>query len=107
MVKRLELQTFVMELMAKYNLDALVYPHQRCPVVKVGKPQIGRNGVLGSVTGFPSCVVPAGFTSPTDTAPIGVPVGIEFLGREWSEPTLFEIAYGFEQNTKFHKAPIL
>lgn len=107
MVKRLELQTLVMELMAKYNLDALVYPHQRCPVVKVGKPQIGRNGVLGSVTGFPSCVVPAGFTNPTDTAPIGVPVGIEFLGREWSEPTLFEIAYGFEQNTKFHKAPIL
>lgn len=107
MVKRLRVQTFVMELMAKYNLDALVYPHQKCPVVKVGESQVGRNGVLGSVTGFPSCVVPAGFTSPTDTAPIGIPVGIEFLGREWSEPTLFEIAYGFEQNTKFHKAPIL
>jgi len=107
MVKRFELQTFVMELMAKYDLDALVYPHQRCPVVKVGKPQVGRNGVLGSVTGFPSCVVPAGFTSPTDTAPIGVPVGIEFFGRQWSEPTLFQIAYGFEQNTKFHKEPIL
>lgn len=107
MVKRLEVRNLVVELMAKYNLDAMVYPHQKCPVVKVGESQVGRNGVLGSVTGFPSCVVPAGFTKPTKEAPIGVPVGIEFLGREWSEPTLFEIAYGFEQATKYHKPPVL
>lgn len=107
MVKRLGVQNFVVELMAKYNLDALVYPHQKCPVVKVGESQVGRNGVLGSVTGFPSCVVPGGFTSPTESAPLGVPVGIEFLGKEWSEPILFEIAYGFEQATKYRKPPIL
>lgn len=107
MIKRLETQNFTVELMAKYDLDALVYPHQKCPVVEVGKPQVGRNGVLGSVTGFPSVVVPAGFTKPTKNAPIGVPVGIEFLAREWSEATLFEIAYGFEQASKFRKPPIL
>lgn len=107
MVKRLEVRNFLVDLMAKYDLDALVYPHQKRPVVKVNMPQVDRNGVLGSVTGFPSCVVPAGFTSPTEDAPIGVPVGIEFLGREWSENIIFEIAYGFEQATNFRRTPIL
>ncbi len=107
MVRRLEVRNLLVELMAKYNLDAIVYPHQKRPVVKVGESQVDRNGVLGSLTGFPSCVVPGGFTNPTGTAPLGIPVGIEFLGREWSEPTLFEIAYGFEQATKYRKPPIL
>ena len=107
MIKRLEVRNFLVELMAKYHLDALVYPHQKRPVVKVNEPQVDRNGVLGSVTGFPSIVVPGGFTKPTETAPIGIPVGIEFLGREWSEATLFQIAYGFEQATNYRKPPKL
>jgi Asp-tRNA(Asn)/Glu-tRNA(Gln) amidotransferase A subunit family amidase len=36
---------------------------------------------------------------------IGVPVGIEFLGRPWSEPVLIRIAYAFEQATWFHRPP--
>lgn len=107
MVARLETRNLLVALMAKYDLDAIVYPHQKRPVVAVGESQVDRNGVLGSVTGFPSCVVPAGFTEPTDTAPIGVPVGIEFLAREWNEGTLFEIAYSFEQKSKFRKSPVL
>lgn len=107
MVRRLEIRNLVVEIMAKYDLDAIVYPHQKRPVVRVGMSQVDRNGVLGSLTGFPSVVVPGGFTKPTETAPIGIPVGIEFLGREWSEATLFEIAYGFEQATKYRKPPIL
>jgi len=47
-----------------------------------------RNGALGSVTGFPSIVVPSGFSSPTPTAMLGVPVGIEFLGRPMVRPEL-------------------
>ena len=105
--KREELKNLIMEIMAKYNLDAIVYPHQKQAVVKIGKIQVDRNGVLGSVTGFPSCVVPAGFTKPTLTAPIGVPVGLEILSRKWSEPVLFEIAYGFEYVTNHRKIPIL
>lgn len=107
MVGRLNTRNLLVAIMAKYDLDAIVYPHQKRPVVKVGESQVDRNGVLGSVTGFPSCVVPAGFTTPTDNAPIGVPVGVEFLGREWSEGTLFEIAYGFEQKTNYRKPPVL
>lgn len=106
-VNRIELQNLVMELMAKYKLDAIVYPHQKRPVVKVGESQVDRNGVLGAITGFPSCVLPAGFTNQTETAPIGIPVGIEFLTREWNESVLFEIAYGLEQSTKNRKSPVI
>jgi len=106
-MKKIELRNTVMNIMAKYDLDAIVYPHQKRPVVKVGEPQVERNGVLGAVTGFPSCVVPAGFTKPDDNAPIGVPVGMEILCREWDEPTLIEIAYGFEQSTHYRKPPVI
>ena len=105
LIKRMELRNFVMSIFAQYELDAMVYPHQKRLVAKVGEAQVERNGVLGSVTGFPSCVIPAGFTSPTDSAPIGVPVGIEILAKEWDEPTLIEIAYAFEQATQYRRTP--
>jgi amidase len=35
----------------------------------------------------------------------GLPVGISFFGRAWSEPALIKIAYAFEQTTKARKAP--
>lgn len=106
LVKRAALQTQVMKIMADYDLDALVYPHQQQLVCLIGKSQDGRNGVLGSVTGFPSIAVQAGFSSPTETAPIGVPVGMEILGRPFTEPTLIEIAYGFEQKVGNRKPPL-
>lgn len=106
LIKRMELRDLVMRIMAEYDLDAIAFPHQKRPVVKVGEPQAERNGVLGSATGFPSCVVPAGFTTPTEEAPIGVPVGLEILGREWDEGKLIEIAYGFEQATHYRKVPV-
>lgn len=106
LVKRTTLQTKVMDLMAKLDLDAIAYPHQKRLVVPTGEPQADRNGVLGAVTGFPAFSLPAGFTKPKETAPMGVPVGIEILGRQFDEPTLVEIAYGFEQATHYRKAPM-
>ena len=105
LVKRAALQTQTMKLLADYKLEALVYPHQKRLVVPVGQTQIERNGVLGSVTGFPSIVVPGGFSAATESAPIGVPIGLEILGRPWSEPGLIQIAYSFEQATKFRRPP--
>ena len=102
--KRSELQQRVLKIMADNHLDAIVFPHQKRLVVPVGETQLERNGALGSVTGFPSIVVPAGFSPPTLTAAIGVPVGIEILGRPWSEDVLIEIAYGYEQAT-IHRRP--
>src|SRR5208282_5131938 len=103
--KRSELQQHVMKIMADERLDAIMFPHQKRLVVPIGETQVERNGVLGSVTGFPSIVVPGGFSSQTPTAPLGVPVGIEFLGRPWSEKLLIEIGYGYEQATKHRRPP--
>jgi Asp-tRNA(Asn)/Glu-tRNA(Gln) amidotransferase A subunit family amidase len=97
----------VADLMAHYRLDALVYPHQKILPVPIGQTnQAQRNGILGALAGLPAITLPAGFSSPTSSAPIGVPVGIEFLGRPWSEPSLFRLAYGFEQATKAKRSPV-
>jgi amidase len=103
--KRSDLQQRVMKMMADDRLDAIVFPHQKRLVVPVGETQVDRNGSLGSVTGFPSIVVPGGFSAPTPTARLGVPVGIEFLGRPWAENVLIEIGYGYEQATRHRRPP--
>ena len=103
--KRSELQQRVMKIMADDRLDAIVFPHQKRLVVPTGETQVERNGVLASVTGFPSMVVPGGFSSSTPKATLGVPVGIEFLGRPWSERVLIAIAYGYEQATEHRRPP--
>jgi amidase len=61
--------------------------------------------VLSNSTGFPALTFPGGFSKRTATAPIGVPVGVELLGPEWSEPTLFRIAWAYEQAAKVRKPP--
>jgi Asp-tRNA(Asn)/Glu-tRNA(Gln) amidotransferase A subunit family amidase len=104
---REELRQRMMNLMADYKLNAVMFPHQKRLVVKTGGfVQVERNGSLGSVTGFPSIVVPGGFSAPSDEAKLGVPVGIEFLGRPWSEGLLISIGYSYEQGTRNRKAPL-
>ena len=103
---RSALQLTVMQLLARHRLDALVYPHQKRLVVPVGETQADRNGVVGAVTGFPAVVVPGGFSRPTDTAPLGVPVGLELLGRPWSERLLVRLAHAFEQLESVRRLPV-
>jgi Asp-tRNA(Asn)/Glu-tRNA(Gln) amidotransferase A subunit family amidase len=105
-MKMEEIKVEVANLMAKYQLDALAYPYQKCLVLPIGATfQKDRNGIIAGLSGFPAIVVPAGFSSPTDSAPIGVPVGLEFLGRPWQEPELLMLAYGFEQATHARRPP--
>jgi amidase len=106
MRKRAELQDTVLEIMGDARLDVLVFPHQRRLVVPVGQTQIERQGVLAAATGFPAIVVPGGFSRPTATARLGVPIGVEFVGRPWSEGTLLRIAYAFEQASTRADQPI-
>ncbi len=101
-----QLKERVLKMMADNELDAITYPHQSQLVCKIGLTQQQRNGALGMNTGFPSIVVPAGFSAPSEEAPIGVPVGIEFLGRPWKEAEIIEIAYAFEQASKERKLPV-
>jgi len=96
----------VASLMAQNHLDALVYPYQKRLVVPIGETfQPDRNGILAALTGFPAIVVPAGFSAPKSTAPVGVPVGLEFLARPWEEPELLMLAYGVEQAIHARKPP--
>ena len=101
-----EMKTQLMAIMAEHNLDAIIYPHQQQLVCKIGASQQQRNGVLCSATGFPSIAVPAGFVEDSH-APVGVPVGLEIMGRPFSEGVLLEIAYGFEQHAKVRIPPEL
>ena len=104
--RRHTLRKQVAELMDANSLDALVFPHQKRLAVPTGENQVERNGVLAAVTGFPSMVVPGGFSSPSESAPLGVPAGIEFLGRPWEEGTLISMGYAFEQLTRSRKPPM-
>ena len=90
--------------MTRYKLDALVAP--------TGGPAWLTDLVNGdssfanssapstvtSVAGYPHITVPAGDVH-------GLPVGISFFGRAWSEPTLIKLAYAYEQATRHRKPP--
>jgi len=92
--------------MAKNKLDAVVYPEQMRLVVPITETnQADRTGILAGMTGFPAITVPMGFSKPDQNAPIGVPIGIDMIGRPFSEPLLFKLAYGFEQATHARKPP--
>ena len=103
--RRAALRQAVMTTIAVNRLDAILYPHQRRLVVPIGEDQIERNGVLSNSTGFPALAFPGGFSKPTADAPIGVPIGLELLGPEWSELTLFKLAYAFEQRAHVRRPP--
>jgi amidase len=105
MIGRLQLRQAIMVAMADSKLDAILYPHQRRLVALIGEEQLERNGVLSSGTGLPAITFPGGFSAPTASAPLGVPIGIELLGPEWSEPRLIDLAYAFEQGTRIRRPP--
>jgi amidase len=106
-IKMENIRIEVANLMAKNKLDALVYPHQKCLVLPIGATfQKDRNGIIAALAGFPAIEVPAGFSKPTSDAPIGVPVGMELLGRAWAESELISLAFGFEEASHMRKPPL-
>jgi amidase len=87
--------------MDRHGLDALVAPTlgPACVTDLVnGDRWLGDASTAPAVAGYPHVTVPAGFV-------FGLPVGLSFFGRAWSEGTLLKVAYGFEQATKHRKAP--
>jgi amidase len=87
---------------AKYRLDAIVAPTQG-PAWLIDLVN-GDAGGLSSFTspaavaGYPHVTVPMGFVR-------GLPVGLSFVGRAWSEPTLLKLAYAFEQTAPARRKP--
>ena len=59
----------------------------------------GGSSSLAAVAGYPNITVPAGYVQ-------GLPVGLSFFGRAWSEPTLIRIAYAFEQASRHRQQPV-
>jgi amidase len=107
---REETRQIVLQLMADKRLDALVYATFDYPPAMIREDALitpsfldvadpGNNRRFAPLLGFPAISVPAGFTSD------GLPVGIEFMSKAFAEPTLFRIAYAYEQATHNRKPP--
>ncbi|KAJ6151636.1 hypothetical protein N7470_007233 [Penicillium chermesinum] len=92
----------------EYDVDAFLYPHQRQLPVAIGAMrQPRRNGVLAALTGSPAICLPAGFTEATQSATLGVPVGIELMGRRGRDAELLELAEMIEKVLPHRKPPLL
>src|SRR5439155_14458798 len=91
---------------AHSNLDAILYPLQKILVAPMtAEDQLERNGTLSNGTGFPAVTFPGGFSAPTASAPLGVPVGAELLGLDYTEAKLLGYAHAFEQASELRKLP--
>jgi amidase len=88
-------------IMDKFKLDALVAPTGGPAWLTDlinGDHSAGGSSNAAAVAGYPNINVTAGNLW-------GLPVGISFFGRAWSEPTLLKIAYSFEQLTQARQKP--
>ncbi len=87
--------------MDRHTLDAIFAPTggPAWPTDPVnGDHYLGGSSTLAAVAGYPAVTVPAGFVH-------GLPVGVSFFGRAWTEPTLIRIAHAFERTAQARVAP--
>jgi amidase len=92
--------------MTKYRLDALLAPTGG-PAWLIdlvngdgGTASAPGPSTVAAVAGYPHITVPMGYVG-------GLPVGVSFFGRAWSEPALIRLAYAYEQATKHRRPPML
>ncbi|HEX5476013.1 MAG TPA: amidase [Vicinamibacterales bacterium] len=87
--------------MQQHRLDALVAPTGgpawTTDLIN-GDHFTGASSTPAAVAGYPSITVPAGDV-------FGLPVGLSFIGRAWSEPKLIALAYAYEQATRHRQPP--
>jgi amidase len=87
--------------MDQHRLDALIAP-SAAPARHIdlvnGDSGSGGTSGLAAIAGYPSITVPMGFVH-------GLPVGISFIGRAWSEGVLLRLAYAYEQATRQRRMP--
>jgi len=99
--RRLTRKEGIDAVMEKFQLDALVAPTGGPAFLTDlidGDHDVGGSSTPAAVAGYPNITVPAGFI-------FGLPVGISFFGRAYSEPTLIKLAYSFEQAARHRRAP--
>src|SRR5258705_4042648 len=112
---RFAVQTVVFDCFARMDLDAVVYPSGNIPpgiLTSPPEPTVndrGLNWTTISSRGFAALTVPAGFTTqvhdrgldgaPLPAGPAALPVGIDFLGAPFSEPTVVAIRAAYADAT--------
>jgi amidase len=99
--RRLAREEGIDAVMEEHQLDALVMP-TGAPGWKIdlidGDHHLGSSSGPAALAGYPAISVPAGEV-------LGMPVGITFMGRAFSEPKLIALAYAYEQATRARRAP--
>jgi len=99
--KRLTREEGIDAVMDEHSLNAIVAPTTLMAwtndLVQGGHRSAGASSAA-AVSGYPSITVPSGYV-------YGLPVGLLFFGRKWSERQLISFAYGFEQATKVRRKP--
>ena len=84
---------------ARVGIDTALDQNQLVAMVAPGgDPQKSSTIPLTSRAGYPMISVPAGFDR-------GLPISLFFFGTAYSEPTLFRVAYAFEQLTRARRPP--
>jgi len=87
---------------AKDKLDAIVAPTGGpawlIDLVNGDCSGGGGNSSIAAVAGYPTITVPAGYS-------FGLPVGMSFIGKPWTEATLLKLAYAYEQASKSRRPP--
>ena len=99
---RARLAASVIALMNEHNLDALAYPTWSNPPRLTGDmntPHGDNSQHIAPHTGFPAITVPMGYVGND------LPVGLQFTGRAFAEPTLVRLAYAYEQRTRHRRPP--
>jgi len=99
--RRLSRDEGIDAVVTQHRLDALVAPTTGPAHVTDlvhGDRDTGGSTTPAAVAGYPSITVPAGFVS-------GLPVGLSFFGRAWSEARLLRLAFAFEQATRHRSRP--
>jgi amidase len=87
--------------MDQHRLDAIIAPTGGpawMTDLVAGDHYTGGSSTAPAVAGYPNLSVPLGFV-------FGLPVGLQFVGRAWSEPALLRIGYAFEQATRHRRPP--
>jgi len=101
-MNRLVREEGIDRVMAENRLDAFIAP-TGSPAWKTdlvnGDSYTVSSSSPAAIAGYPNITVPMGFVD-------GLPVGISFFGRAWSEPLLLEIAYAWEAGTKYRTEPL-
>ena len=99
------LRQLLTRVMDSLQVDALVYPTwSNAPrlIGDLNTPGGDNSQVFSPATGWPAVNVPMGWLREGT-----LPAGMTIMGRAWSEPMLFRLAYAYEQATQHRRAPAL